>query len=213
MAFPTPKPRNIEKDVKVFHWKDLSSALKKIIGKYSASPSSTLPPAPLLTPVSSTGYATEGSSTGISYMSDHHGAVSPRSISGSTTSTAYTANIPARVLSPLNQKPMPNLQNGPPDLRVSVPHPHEGSSHWQQGGQQHHMPTSQQYQQLGNQGSRGSWDMSSYLENSPATAGGTSTPQSLNYGNSRSVADTAGQGENSIARTLSAQQSHQMPRT
>lgn len=34
MAFPNPKPRNIEKDVKVFAWKDLSSALKKIIGKY-----------------------------------------------------------------------------------------------------------------------------------------------------------------------------------
>jgi hypothetical protein len=34
MAFPTPKPRNIEKDIKVFHWKDLSSILKKIIGKY-----------------------------------------------------------------------------------------------------------------------------------------------------------------------------------
>lgn len=34
MAFPAPKPRNIEKDVKVFHWKDLNSALKKIIGKY-----------------------------------------------------------------------------------------------------------------------------------------------------------------------------------
>ena len=37
MAFPNPKPRNIEKDVKVFHWKDLSSALKKIIGKYVSS--------------------------------------------------------------------------------------------------------------------------------------------------------------------------------
>jgi hypothetical protein len=34
MAFPAPKPRNIEKDVKVFHWKDLASALKKIISKY-----------------------------------------------------------------------------------------------------------------------------------------------------------------------------------
>lgn len=34
MAFSAPKPRNIEKDVKVFHWKDLASALKKIIGKY-----------------------------------------------------------------------------------------------------------------------------------------------------------------------------------
>lgn len=34
MAFPNPKPRNIEKDVKVFPWKILASALKKIIGKY-----------------------------------------------------------------------------------------------------------------------------------------------------------------------------------
>jgi len=34
MAFPNPKPRNIEKDVKVFPWKILSPALKKIIGKY-----------------------------------------------------------------------------------------------------------------------------------------------------------------------------------
>ncbi|KAK8152352.1 hypothetical protein BC567DRAFT_170572 [Phyllosticta citribraziliensis] len=34
MGFPTPKPRNIEKDVKVFPWKILSHALKKIIGKY-----------------------------------------------------------------------------------------------------------------------------------------------------------------------------------
>lgn len=34
MAFPNPKPRNIEKDVKVFPWKILAHALKKIISKY-----------------------------------------------------------------------------------------------------------------------------------------------------------------------------------
>lgn len=34
MGFPAPKPRNIEKDVKVFPWKILAHALKKIIGKY-----------------------------------------------------------------------------------------------------------------------------------------------------------------------------------
>lgn len=34
MNFPHPKPRNIEKDVKVFSWKILAHALKKIIGKY-----------------------------------------------------------------------------------------------------------------------------------------------------------------------------------
>lgn len=219
MAFPAPKPRNIEKDVKVFHWKDLASALKKIIGKYSASPSSTLPPA-LLTPVSSTGYATEGSSAGMSYVSDHHGAVSPRSISGSTTSTAYTSSIPARVLSPHNQKPL-GLQSGPPDLRVSLPHnPHESSTHWQGG--QHHMqqPSYQQQhqqQQLGNSSSRSSWDISTYLDNSPTTAAGTSAPsqQGLNYSSARSAGDSASSGaDNRVTRTLSSQQqSQQMPRT
>jgi hypothetical protein len=38
MGFPNPKPRNIEKDVKVFPWKILAHALKKIIGKYVRNP-------------------------------------------------------------------------------------------------------------------------------------------------------------------------------
>ena len=37
MGFPNPKPRNIEKDVKVFPWRILAHALKKIIGKYVSS--------------------------------------------------------------------------------------------------------------------------------------------------------------------------------
>ena len=37
MGFPAPKPRNIEKDVKVFPWKILAHSLKKIIGKYVCS--------------------------------------------------------------------------------------------------------------------------------------------------------------------------------
>jgi hypothetical protein len=37
MGFPAPKPRNIAKNVKVFRWKILSHALKKIIGKYVRS--------------------------------------------------------------------------------------------------------------------------------------------------------------------------------
>ncbi|PWN46327.1 hypothetical protein IE81DRAFT_283999, partial [Ceraceosorus guamensis] len=36
MSFPNPKPRNIEKDVKVFAWDQLANMLKKIISKYSA---------------------------------------------------------------------------------------------------------------------------------------------------------------------------------
>ena len=41
MGFPNPKPRNIEKDVKVFPWKILAHALKKIIGKYVSEDSSS----------------------------------------------------------------------------------------------------------------------------------------------------------------------------
>ncbi|KNB15401.1 hypothetical protein FOXG_17052 [Fusarium oxysporum f. sp. lycopersici 4287] len=44
MGFPNPKPRNIEKDVKVFPWKILESAIQKIIGKYSVNPSTLAPP-------------------------------------------------------------------------------------------------------------------------------------------------------------------------
>lgn len=36
MSFSAPKPRNIEKDVKVFKWQLLGKALEKIVGKYSA---------------------------------------------------------------------------------------------------------------------------------------------------------------------------------
>ena len=34
MNFPMPRPRHIEKDVKVFKWQSLDVALRKIIGKY-----------------------------------------------------------------------------------------------------------------------------------------------------------------------------------
>ncbi|KAF9518070.1 hypothetical protein BS47DRAFT_1338648, partial [Hydnum rufescens UP504] len=40
MSFPNPRPRNIEKDVKVFPWKLLQKALEKIVNKYSYLPAS-----------------------------------------------------------------------------------------------------------------------------------------------------------------------------
>lgn len=108
MGFGNPKPRNIEKDVKVFPWKILASALKKIISKYSASPSSTMPQSThhpsLLTPVSvSSNYglpptpttATDPSNAS-GYMSStgmsHHGSISesipsPRSLTGGMHNT------------------------------------------------------------------------------------------------------------------------------
>lgn len=47
MSFSAPKPRNIEKDVKVFPWKILGQALKKIISKYSADYGhAAIPPPP-----------------------------------------------------------------------------------------------------------------------------------------------------------------------
>lgn len=38
MGFPEPKPRNIEKDVKVFPWPILAQALRKVISKYASLP-------------------------------------------------------------------------------------------------------------------------------------------------------------------------------
>jgi hypothetical protein len=211
MAFAAPKPRNIEKDIKVYYWKDLGSALKKIISKYSASPSSTLPA--LLTPVSSTGY----SDVGASYATDHHGTMSPRSMSGPSTSSAYTSSVPARVISPQSQKGM-SLQGGPSDLRALSHSTHDSPGHWQ--APSHHMQSSQQYQQvpIANPGARGSWDMSSYLESSPATTG-NSTPHPASYqGPPRNTADTAvSVADNRLARSLSSQQqqqqSQQVPRS
>ncbi|KAI2468513.1 hypothetical protein F4781DRAFT_267678 [Annulohypoxylon bovei var. microspora] len=106
MGFPAPKPRNIEKDVKVFPWKILGSALKKIISKYSASPSSTLPPGPgptLLTPVSSTSPGLYGpphtpTVPDSSYSHhDSHSMPSPRSLTGAPSAWS---TYPSRTISP-----------------------------------------------------------------------------------------------------------------
>lgn len=174
----------------------------------SASPSSTLPPA-LLTPVSSTGYVTESSSisTGLSHSTSDFNAVSPRSVSGSTTSTAYCASnsLPSKggphALSPHTQQAITaHAQGGgggggAPDLRVSVPSYGSNSqlgngnvnldhsNPWQSN---HHMATgsSTQYQQLANPSTRASWDLT-YLQNlepSPVTVGAGAVPQSGSSG-------------------------------
>ncbi|KAI9731606.1 MAG: hypothetical protein M1818_007736 [Claussenomyces sp. TS43310] len=136
MAFGDPRPRRIEKDVKVFPWKILSLALRKIIGKYvsmiplhldslliatkSSTPASTLPP----TPLSSTGYATESSSTTHSHASDTQTTMaSPvsvsRSISGTSISTAYLPTSISQSLSPPSLRPLSHhqlLSSGPSSL-------------------------------------------------------------------------------------------------
>ena len=135
MGFPNPKPRNIEKDVKVFPWKTLEQALKKIIGKYSASPSSTLPPASIMTSLPYAPLPTppgHGLSSQQSLSSSHHNdpysqsslhsnghdaMPSPRSLSGSQPSWAnYStgpsySSISTRTLSPNLRHTSPHQQS------------------------------------------------------------------------------------------------------
>lgn len=43
MAMENPRPRNIEKDLKVFDWNELFVAVKKVLSKYSANPGASDP--------------------------------------------------------------------------------------------------------------------------------------------------------------------------
>ncbi|PGH32477.1 hypothetical protein GX50_04714 [[Emmonsia] crescens] len=170
MGFPNPKPRNIEKDVKVFPWKILSHALKKIIGKYSASYSSTA--GALTTPISSN-YAR----TSVSDCSADLHATSPRSISETGASATYASNMSASGISPHLRGPKTVLDNSPVpgsvDLRLMVtnnsrhytslpaPYPYQSINH-------HHHQQPQQAPTA--PGSRGSWDFGAFVNTSPATA-------------------------------------------
>lgn len=128
----------------------------------------------MLTPSSSTGYATEGSSALSHSSTDHNNMVSPRSISrsisGTSASTAFATSGPSKTLSPPTSKQYVNVKSGgPPDLRFSMTNYGQASeqSHQWQGSQHHMQPT--QYQQVGggNLNTRNSWDGASYLDTSP----------------------------------------------
>ena len=115
MGFPSPKPRNIEKDVKVFPWKILAHALKKIIGKYSASYSSTASALP--TPISH--YTGNGvSDSGTDGRASH--SPQPNGINhGVTQYTTTTAPFPPHMH---QQRVSVPISTGPPiDLRPHVP--------------------------------------------------------------------------------------------
>ncbi|KAF2870704.1 hypothetical protein BDV95DRAFT_595414 [Massariosphaeria phaeospora] len=160
MGFPNPKPRNIEKDVKVFPWKILSHALKKIISKYTASYSSTASAGAL--PVPSTGsYVPVGISQA---TGSAHRNTSPRSVVSSTASTIYTPGMTSTTLSP-NMKASAGL-DGSAGQNLSVPQrgpPGQGVTQW---GAHHQGP---QYTAGLSQGGRGSWDYGAYLHTSAAT--------------------------------------------
>ena len=146
MGFPNPKPRNIEKDVKVFPWRILATALKKIIGKYASHPCMHMQCTPLdidaqLTSSQSASYSSTagvlhvpGSSYPMSRPSDmgmdQRPAASPRSASSSASHSHVYAQpqMQHTVYSPhgMPHGAMPaGLGIGPspghPDPRLSVP--------------------------------------------------------------------------------------------
>ncbi len=138
MGFGNPKPRNIEKDVKVFPWKVLGQALKKIISKYSANPSTTAmaptTPTHMLTPISmaapypglpptpgSTTTATDAvtASGYVSLTAPHQSdsIPSPRSLTGAPPpSTSWAVTYPTTTTRPLSPRHSPQQSA----LRIST---------------------------------------------------------------------------------------------
>ena len=115
MGFPHPKPRNIEKDVKVFPWRILAHALKKIISKYSASYSST---ASALTHSSASHYAINGDSDiGI----DPRISMSPQLNDGGRDAHAYAVSAAPASPATTQVQSHGSLNHGFTDLRLDVP--------------------------------------------------------------------------------------------
>ena len=110
MGFPNPKPRNIEKDVKVFPWKILSHALKKIISKYVSRLMAKLRAKfPELTHAQSASYSSTASALPTSVGSTFRGSqapelggdllpASPHSTAESSISVAYRSPLTAATL-------------------------------------------------------------------------------------------------------------------
>ena len=198
MGFPNPKPRHIEKDVKVFPWKILAHALKKIIGKYvspyfsfsgiypnslqSASYSSTA--GALLTPVSST-YGSAGPSES---NTEQHPAASPQPGPDSTTLGTYNTSLTATTIPPniahIKQSSAhhpsanPNLQVGVPThapIYMSTP-----SQYQYQSQQPQHLTQVHPHASLTTEPGRSSWDYTSFMDASPA-AGTPSNARAVQY--------------------------------
>ncbi|KAK3080907.1 hypothetical protein LTS18_012046, partial [Coniosporium uncinatum] len=197
MGFPNPKPRNIEKDVKVFPWKILPHALKKIVGKYSASYSSTAG-AILMTPVTN-GYGSAGPSEA---GTEQHLTASPRSATSSAASNVYKSSMTSTVLSPNFQgSARPEISAGPSDMRSSIPNLGVSTQATNQWHSMHQRPVSHQQYSSSTMPSgvgRPSWDYSAFVDASPVTA----TPgnaQALQYYAEESMPSREQQGHGSEA--------------
>ena len=205
MAFPNPKPRNIEKDVKVFPWKILSQALKKIIGKYvgftyatavlsmlivnqSASYASTAAIIPQ-TPNTPTYPAVHASETSTA-ATDSIPVVTPPSTTESSSSAGPSKALTRTALSPVI-KQQPQNDNKPISARHKVPAElqapivqHISNSIPQIWQQPHHSPVPHP------KGHNAQWDMLGYVD-SPAT-GGSANAQAIHYQRGPSNSDKRG---------------------
>lgn len=134
MGFPHPKPRNIEKDVKVFRWKLLEPALKKIISKYSASPATMVPSSHMLAPtpyhalptppLTASAVAPEAPGAYAVQAPSHHDSLaSPRSLSGSSSTWGQYAPThgPLQTIPGARTTMSPNVRTTSPQssLRLS----------------------------------------------------------------------------------------------
>ncbi|KAK4188914.1 hypothetical protein QBC35DRAFT_381590 [Podospora australis] len=138
MGFGNPKPRNIEKDIKVFKWSDLSAALTKIFGKYSASsvgmaggPNSSprmrmsaaaslsSPPYPSLPGAASSLGVDSLTLANYAGNGHHHDSLtSPRTLTGgASTWPSYGSTAKAMSPSLKNESPGPSSTTG---LRIST---------------------------------------------------------------------------------------------
>ncbi|PUU74650.1 hypothetical protein B9Z19DRAFT_1068047 [Tuber borchii] len=191
MAFPNPKPRNIEKDVKVFPWSVLGHALKKIIGKYCASYSSTasvIPTAPGASayPGGSVNEASQSGSneTAVPPVPSPPTVTGPTSSSsGPSASLTGTAGPPPIKQPSATSSPPTHRPGGSSELPAQVPAlpPPSAGQQGQQPIWHPHQPLApSQQQQISAQGQRTSWDLTSYLD--PNTASGnTAGAQVVHY--------------------------------
>ncbi|KAL5117800.1 hypothetical protein ACEQ8H_004274 [Pleosporales sp. CAS-2024a] len=166
MGFPNPKPRNIEKDVKVFPWKVLAQALKKIISKYSASYSSTAGVGSLPITSSTTAYV-PGAMSHAGVNATAHRNSSPQSVSASTASTAYTPHLASSSLSPHLRVSAGIEASAGHGMSISQRTPSEQTmTQWGPSTATHQM----QYPASLGQGGRTSWEYP-YLSPSSAVGG------------------------------------------
>lgn len=124
MGFPHPKPRNIEKDVKVFSWKTLPHALRKIIRKYTPNYTNTT------TPSSSISNSTSNPMTHMNHDLSSTSSSSPLSIPTPTTTSTVNLNTsnsiqPSSVLPPNTNNSTTSTTNNNNTSNMHQPQPYQ----------------------------------------------------------------------------------------